>query len=152
MPDEVILIAAVTVDGYIARHELEVTTWSKDLPLFKKQTMGYPVIMGSNTFSTLSKELVGRNTIVVSRKDNPAGVLDAVPDKKCFVIGGGKTFNRFAKFLTHLYITPHPIVFGKGVPLFRGGVESDIRLKFIKLVEYNKNNGIFQYQYKVLKT
>ena len=92
MPDEVILIAAVTVDGYIARHELEVTTWSKDLPLFKKQTMGYPVIMGSNTFSTLSKELVGRNTIVVSRKDDPAGVLDAVPDKKCYVIGGGKTF------------------------------------------------------------
>ena len=49
-------------------------------------------------------------------------------------------------------IEAHPIVFGKGIPLFGGGVESEIRLKFIKLVEYNKNNGIFQYQYKVLKT
>ena len=45
MPDEVILIAAVTVDGYIARHDLEITTWSKDLPLFKEQTMGFPIIM-----------------------------------------------------------------------------------------------------------
>ena len=50
MPDEVILIAAVTVDGYIARHELEVTTWSKDLPLFKKQTMGFPCHNGVQHF------------------------------------------------------------------------------------------------------
>ena len=40
MPNEVILIAAVTIDGLIARHHREVTTWSKDLPLFKKQTFG----------------------------------------------------------------------------------------------------------------
>ena len=40
MPDRVILIAAVTVDGYIARHNLEITNWSQDLKLFKNQTMG----------------------------------------------------------------------------------------------------------------
>ena len=39
MPREVILIAAVTIDGYIERHSLEVTSWSKDLSLFKKQTI-----------------------------------------------------------------------------------------------------------------
>ena len=44
MPDRVILIAAVTVDGYIARHNLEITNWSQDLKLFKDQTMGCPVI------------------------------------------------------------------------------------------------------------
>ena len=71
MPDRVILIAAVTVDGYIARHDLEITNWSQDLKLFKDQTMGYPVIMGSNTFKTLANELGGRENIVVSRKDNP---------------------------------------------------------------------------------
>ena len=43
MPKEVVLIAAVTVDGFIARHSLEVTSWSKDLQFFKKQTMGFPV-------------------------------------------------------------------------------------------------------------
>ena len=52
MPTEVILIAAVTVDGYIARHNLEVISWSEDLHLFKEQTLGSPIIMGSNTHST----------------------------------------------------------------------------------------------------
>ena len=66
MPIEVILIAAVTVDGFIARHSLEVAAWSKDLHLFKKQTMGHPVVMGSNTFKTLSGELGGREVLVVS--------------------------------------------------------------------------------------
>ena len=31
---------------------------------------------------------------------------------------GGKTFYRFSSFLTHLFITPHPYVFGTGVALF----------------------------------
>ena len=70
MPKEVVLIAAVTVDGFIARHSLEVTSWSKDLQVFKKQTMGFPVIMGSNTDKTLSSNLRGRKKIVVGRKDN----------------------------------------------------------------------------------
>ncbi len=46
---KVILIAAITVDGYIAHSHDEIISWSKDLKLFKEQTMGYPVIMGSNT-------------------------------------------------------------------------------------------------------
>ena len=70
MPTEVILIAAVTVDGYIARHNLEVISWSEDLHLFKAQTMGSPIIMGSNTYSTLSEELEGRKTIVIHRRAN----------------------------------------------------------------------------------
>ena len=152
MPDEVILIAAVTVDGYIARHDLEITAWSKDLPLFKEQTMGFPIIMGSNTFKTMSNELVGRKSIILTRKDNPSDVLASITGEKCFVIGGGKTFHRFIGFLTHLYITPHPLVFGTGVPLFGNLHKNELQLEFKKLVEYNKNKGIFQYQYKVLKT
>ena len=40
MPKEIILIAAVTLDGYIARNRKETIDWSKDLGLFKEQTMG----------------------------------------------------------------------------------------------------------------
>ena len=57
MPEEIILIAAVTVDGFIARHNNEITNWTKDLKLFKKQTLGHTVIVGSNTYDTLSKDL-----------------------------------------------------------------------------------------------
>ena len=28
------------------------------------------------------------------------------------------TYTKFAPYLTHMYITPHPIIFGKGIKLF----------------------------------
>ena len=149
MPDRVILIAAVTVDGYIARHNLEITNWSQDLKLFKDQTMGCPVIMGSNTFKTLANELGGRENIVVSRKDNPGQVLSNIKAEKCFIIGGGKTYYRFLKHITDVFITPHPYVFGSGVPLLSGKNIPEVRLDFQRLLEVNKSRGIFQYQYKV---
>ena len=149
MPDRVILIAAVTVDGYIARHNLERIKWSQDLKLFKSQTMGFPVIMGSNTFKALANELDGRENIVVSRKDNPSQILSNIKAGKCFVIGGGKTYSRFLEYTTDVFITPHPYVFGSGVPLFSGENIPEVRLNFERLLEVNKSRGIFQYQYKV---
>ena len=149
MPKRVILIAAVTVDGYIARHELEMTNWSKDLHVFKQQTMGYPVIMGSNTHKTLSSELVGRESIVVNRGDEPQVILNNISAEKCFIIGGGRTYLRFIKNLTHLYVTPHPYIFGEGIHLFHGKNNTQLKLQFKKLVEIDSVNGIFQYQYRV---
>ena len=150
MPSEIILIAAVTIDGFIARHSSEITTWTKDLPLFKKQTMGFPVIMGSNTYKTLINELEGREVIVVHRDDNPKDILESISSKKCFVAGGGKTYSRFYPFLTDLFITPHPYVFGSGISLFSDAIKES-QLIFKKLVEVSKKNGIFQYQYKIQK-
>ena len=149
MPNEVILIAAVTVDGFIARHNREVTTWSKDLHLFKEQTLGHPVVMGSNTYDTLAAELEGREMIVVHRTDDPESILADIESDRCFIIGGGKTYTRFAPYLTHLYITPHPIVFGNGVPLFDGDIP-ELNLSFQNMITIDKKDGIFQYQYKVL--
>ena len=151
MPNDVILIAAVTIDGLIARHHREVITWSKDIPLFKKQTLGSHVVMGSNTYDALSVELEGRQTIVVHRNDDPATILDAILGDRCYIIGGGKTYARFAPFLTHLYITPHPFVFGKGIPLF-DGVIPDLELVFQQMVSVDEKGGIFQYQYRVKKS
>ena len=150
MPADVILIAAVTVDGYIARHNLEVTSWSKDIHLFKDQTIGSTIIMGSNTYSTLSAELEGRKTIVIHRNEDPKAILSSIKEKRCFVIGGGKTYFRFAPYITHVYVTPHPYVFGEGVPLFDGTPE-EMKLVFEKLVTVSDKDGIYQYQYKVLK-
>ena len=149
MPNEVILLAAVTVDGFIARHNHEVTTWSKDLHLFKEQTLGHPVVMGSNTYDTLAAELEGREMIVVHRTDEPESILADIDSDRCFIIGGGKTYARFAPHLTHLYITPHPIVFGNGVPLFDGDIP-ELNLSFQNMITIDKKDGIFQYQYKVL--
>ena len=150
MPTDVILIAAVTVDGFIARHSREVTAWSKDLHLFKKQTMGFPVIMGSNTYETLHHQLDGRDMIVVHRDDAPESVLSKLSAERCFIIGGGKTYSRFAPFLTHLYITPHPFVFGVGVRLFTDPI-TELPLRFETMIAVDEIAGIYQYQYKVQK-
>ena len=148
MPNKIILIAAVTIDGFIARHSNEITKWTKDLHLFKKQTMGSSVIMGSKTFNTLSKELEGREVIVANRNDNPNEIISRISSKKCFIAGGGKTNSRFYSFLTHLYITPHPYIFGAGVKLFSDQI-SKLDLVFEKSVEVSKDDGVFQYQYKI---
>ena len=141
MPEEIILIAAVTVDGFIARHNNEITNWTKDLKLFKKQTLGHTVIVGSNTYDTLSKDLPGRKIIKYSRTKDPREIL----------IGGCKTYSKFSSFLTHLFITPHPYVFNKGVRLFDLRI-NELRLKFESLNTFDKKEGIFQYQYKVIKS
>ena len=151
MPEEIILIAAVTVDGFIARHNNEVTNWTKDLKLFKKQTLGHTVIVGSNTYNTLSKDLPGRKIIKYSRTKDPKHILMSIREKRCFVIGGGKTYSKFSSFLTHLFITPHPYVFNKGVRLFDLRI-NELRLKFESLNSFDKKEGIFQYQYKVIKS
>ena len=79
---DIILIAATTVDGYIARNNFEVTDWSQDLSLFKKQTMGFPIIMGSHTFKTLPKELHGRKPIIVHRNDDPKKIIENILNVK----------------------------------------------------------------------
>lgn len=147
---DIILIAAITADGFIAHHSQEVISWSRDLALFKKQTMGWPVIMGSNTMVTLAVELEGRDKIVVHRQDEPQRILQRLNTKRCFVIGGGRTYTRFAPFLTHLYLTPHPVIFGGGIPLFPG-LKSEINLKLEKKVPVDKYREIFQYQYSVIR-
>ena len=103
---DVILIAAVTQDGFIARHEHEVTSWTKDLWLFKKQTMGYPVIMGSNTWLTIKTELKNRKVTIIHRNDVAKQVLSKISSNKCFVAGGGRTNTKFFNELTHIYLTP----------------------------------------------
>ena len=147
---DVILIAAITMDGFIAKKSDEVITWSKDLKLFKKQTMGHPVIMGSNTFKTLAVDLEGREKIVVHREDNPEEILSKLNTDKCFIIGGGMTNAKFAQFLTHLYLTPHPILFGDGIKLF-ANLKNDIKLELQKAVVANESEKIIQYQYKIIR-
>ena len=145
---DIIGIAAVSLDGFIARHSLERVSWTKDLSLFKHQTMGHTVVMGFNTKTTLKNDLEGRQTITVKRKDRPGEILKKINKRKCFIIGGGKTFSMFADHLTHLYITPHPFIFGKGIKLFET-YKKEIKLKYERNIPVFPEKGIFQYQFKI---
>ena len=148
---KIILICATTLDGYIARHSNEITNWTKDLKLFKKQTTGYPVIMGSNTFKTLQNELTGRNVIVFHRNDNPYTIIKELKTtyKRIFIAGGGKTNERFMEYITDMYITPHPVMFGTGIKLF-GNNKLKIKTRLTKSIEINESEGLLQYQFKIV--
>ena len=148
---KIILICATTLDGYIARHSNEITNWTKDLKLFKKQTTGYPVIMGSNTFKTLQNELTGRNVIVFHRNDNPYTIIKELKTtyKRIFIAGGGKTNERFMEYITDMYITPHPVMFGTGIKLF-GNNKLKIKTRLTKSIESHESEGLLQYQFKIV--
>ena len=146
---DIILIAAITQDGFIARHSDEVITWSKDLSLFKTQTMGSPVIMGSNTYNSIENELKGREIIVFHRNKKPINILNRLSSDKCFIAGGGKTNAYFAPYLTHIFLTPHPIIFGTGVKLFVGEIKEK-KLFLENTVAVNAEENIVQYQYKII--
>tara|TARA_Y100000782_G_scaffold113609_1_gene146734 strand:- start:811 stop:1266 length:456 start_codon:yes stop_codon:yes gene_type:complete len=147
---DVILTAAVTANGMIARHSSETVEWSADLPLFRKQTMGQTVVMGSATEKTLATKLDGRSIVVMHRTMKPEVVLSEVFTDQCFIIGGAKTYTRFAPFLTHLYLTFHPIVFqSDAVPLF-SDLNKELNLSLFKKVMVDEKREIYQHQYKVV--
>ena len=148
---KVILIAAVTHDGFIARHSNEIITWSKDLHLFKKQTLNHPVIMGSNTYNCMDTELKNREVIVFHRKNKPYEILKKLNNNKCFIAGGGITNKEFFPYLTNLYITPHPLIFGRGIRLFKDKIKEP-KLLLENVLVVNKDENIFQYQYKILSS
>ncbi len=147
---DIILIAAITADGYIARHSNETVEWTLDLHLFKEQTMGWPVIMGSNTKETLNTDLSGRKEIVIHRYDIPKQILSNIKTEKCFVIGGGKTNTLFSPYLTHMYLTFHPLVFAKGVKLF-SNLKDEMELTLLNVVPVINRKNLYQFQYKINK-
>jgi len=150
MPSEIILIAAISADGYIARNSKDDISWSRDKALFKEQTFGFPIIMGPKTHNIIGKNLPGRENIIVFRHDSIKSVLDKIHNEKCFIIGGEKTFTRFSDYLTHLYLTVHPLIFGDGIPLFHN-LDSEIILEKIDSIPIPNTNRIFQDQYKICR-
>ena len=94
--------------------------------------------------------LYPREMIVINRDQKPESILSGLNEEICYIIGGGKTFSRFTKFYTHIYITPHPYIFGKGIRLFSDLI-NEISIQFLNIIEIDKKMGIYQYQYEVSK-
>jgi len=148
---DVILTAAVTVNGMIARHPTEVVDWSEDLQLFREQTIGQTVVMGSNTESTLATELDGREVVVMHRDMDPETVISQTKTEKCFIIGGAQTYSRFSLYLTHIFLTYHPHIFPSDSVTLFSNLEKEISLSYIRKVAIDKALGIYQFQYRVMR-
>lgn len=71
------LVVAVAMNGVIGDAGTLPWRLSSDLKMFRRLTMGKPVIMGRRTFQSLPKPLDGRLNIVITRDPafRPAGAL-----------------------------------------------------------------------------
>ncbi|MBQ0006769.1 MAG: dihydrofolate reductase [Alistipes sp.] len=121
------IIAAVAADGAIGRGNQLLWHIREDLQFFKRTTLGFPVIMGRNTWLSLGRPLPGRTNIIVSSRggiDTPEGVLVAAsledafaacgkgntPEgapspSRCFIIGGAMLYRSAIAETDRLFIT-----------------------------------------------
>jgi dihydrofolate reductase len=98
---ELIIIAAVAANRVIGRHNTIPWRIPEEMAHFKTTTMGYPLIMGRRTYTSIGGPLPGRRCIVVSRSSSfaPHCACTKVPSleaalalcagsAKVFIIGG----------------------------------------------------------------
>ncbi len=171
---EVVLIAAITLDGFIARskHESSLEWTSKeDTKWFVQKTkeIGY-CIMGKTTFDTIGRPLPERQIFVLSSAGEsvdsqkigeknsvmltnapPRELLAALEEKgisSVAICGGSSIYSQFLAtgLVTRLFLTVEPVLFGRGIPLIADPV--DIRLK--QESEFPLSSTAFVREYRVV--
>lgn len=159
-----VAIAAVTLDGKIAKHSKHFSSWTskedKDF-LHKELDKSDVIIVGNSTYKTAIKPLSKRNCIVLSREVSPSPSEGRVGErlqycnpaktnlkklirnhnyKTIAILGGAQTYAYCLKnnMLDELYLTIEPIVFGQGLSLFES---NSIFSKHFKLLSVKKLNS-----------
>ena len=90
---------------------------SEDMKLFKRLTMGHPILMGRKTWESLGRPLPGRQNIVLTRdasfRAEGALVIHDVAeleslelqDKEVMVIGGAQIYELLLPNMVRLYVS-----------------------------------------------
>ena len=112
------IIVAISDNNAIGRDNQLLWHISEDLRFFKRQTLGWPVIMGRKTFESIGRALPGRVNIVISRGFNTGEEVDVVRSldeafavaestnlEKCFVMGGGQIYAQALPVADRLIVT-----------------------------------------------
>jgi dihydrofolate reductase len=114
---EIIILAAMARNRIIGRDNKLPWHIPEELRLFKKTTMGYPMIMGRKTFDSFPAPLPGRRHIILSRnlEYSPQGgeyapSLSAAlnlcdQSDKVFIIGGAQIFTQAVAVATTIILT-----------------------------------------------
>jgi len=141
------LIAAISIDGFIAQHPDQTSTdWTSeaDKKFFRERTkQAVVMVMGRKTYETIGRPLPGRITIVMTKdvekksdlsalKAGEVGFthlkpeelvkeLEAAGHAELAVCGGSSIYTAFidAGLISTMYLTIEPVIFGDGVKLFQ---------------------------------
>lgn len=119
---DIIIIAAISVNGVIGKKNDIPWRIHEDFKRFKQLTMGFPCIMGDSTYKSLpdnSRPLPGRENIIVTldRNYHPEGtvVFHTIEDSieyvksqgvdKAFITGGGTIYKLALPFVHIMELT-----------------------------------------------
>jgi dihydrofolate reductase len=159
---KVVLVAAVTADGYIAQRTKQTSldwTSAEDKRHFVETTklLG-TLVVGSTTFSTIGRGLPGRRMIVMTshpERVDTEGVeaytgsagelvhrLEGEGVEALAVIGGAHVYGQFlaAKLADELMLTVEPHLFGVGISL--ADVALDAPMRLLEMKRLGESNSV----------
>lgn len=170
MAKKYILLAAVTLDGKIARHDNHFTNWtSREDKQHLRNILDKcdVIIVGNKTYKTAYHRLRKRNCIVFTRtvkntKQENARCLyvnaenvdikSLIAQKKYknICILGGTSIYSFAlenNMVDEIYLTIEPYIFGNGLSLFDAKIKNKRKFKLVSIKKLNSKGSILL-QYK----
>lgn len=124
------LVVAISENGVIGADGGLPWRLRSDLKMFRRLTLGHPVIMGRKTYQSLGRPLDQRDNIVISRQPlNDEGIIAAAsPDEaiakaaeialqrglgEIFIIGGAEIFAASLPLAQRIYLTRvHAVIEG----------------------------------------
>ena len=114
---EIVIVAAVARNGVIGSDNGLPWRLKADLQHFRTLTMGHPILMGRNTWTSLGRPLPGRRNMVVTRDpaftadgaevfhDPQAAIAAAAGASTLFVIGGAQLYNTLLRQADRMVLT-----------------------------------------------
>lgn len=116
---EIIIIAAAGKNNELGLEGSLPWHLPDDFAHFKRQTLGYPIIMGRKTFETFPKPLPKRTHIVITRDPDyrisfpdchvvhslDEALNTILESDKLFIIGGGEIYNQSMTIATTIELT-----------------------------------------------
>lgn len=156
-----IAFVAASIDGRISLSSKRAPRWTskEDWEFFQKSLLRIDaVVVGRNTYESVSKRLRQRNTFVLSSRPKTPfcrGTVTFVNPKKAnlskllegyksvAVLGGGAVY-RFMlenKLLDEMFVTIEPLLFGRGKEMFVGGTRTT-RAGLLSVKRLNQNGTL----------
>jgi dihydrofolate reductase len=155
----IVAIAAVTIDGKIARDSGHFPDWTspEDKTYFQSMLDKSDVlVLGNSTYKTAEGPLSKRNCIIFTRSIqdtdrrganllfyNSAGTtsIESILEPYSFVavLGGAHIYSYFLErdLIDELYLTVEPIVFGSGIGLFNHESAAAKRFRLVTVQQMN---------------
>ncbi len=110
-------VVAMAADRAIGLNSTMPWRLSEDLKLFKRLTMGHPILMGRKTWDSLGRPLPGRQNIVLTRSadfEAPGAIVIhdieelnqiELQNNEVMVIGGAQIYKLMLPYMQGIYVS-----------------------------------------------